>query len=556
MTLLLIITPLLPLMITLGLFLPRWRGLFLTLAPWTPLPALVLALIGQGAVLELPWLLLGVRLQLDGIGQIFLLFTALLWLLAGLYAWRYFADAAECRRFFLFYLTAMAGNLGLILSQDLFSFLSFYALMSFASYGLVIHRGDNGVRQAGLVYLILVLIGEMLLFAGLLLYDGTYSNGSALLFLLFFGFGIKAGALPLHVWLPLAHPAAPTPASAVLSGAMIKAGLLGWIRFLPLGEVALPQWGAGVILLGMSAAVGAAIIGLTQRNPKVLLAYSSISQMGLMTVMVGLGLAAPAAWSAALPLIGFYALHHGLAKATLFLGVGVAERVRGDWSRIGLLLGLTVAAMIIAGLPLTSGALAKAELKGLLTTWPVDAAGGVVSWITVSTAATTALMLRFLWIISRVESSHARASAVLLLSWVALIVCSLLAAEIGRLWLNFSYPVVMVWSFWWPLLAGAAVAGLMHVLQAASVTLRPLPAGDILILYQFLFRAMQRLWRELVVRIGYVYRQVIMLLRHLFENLRAVASPLLDIEAAISRWLVASLFMSMVLLAFALLLIL
>ena len=67
-----------------------------------------------------------------------------------------------------------------------------------------------------------------------------------LLFLLVIGFGIKLGVVPLHFWLPLAHPVAPTPASAVLSGAMIKAGLLGWMRFLPLGEVAMPKWGAPV----------------------------------------------------------------------------------------------------------------------------------------------------------------------------------------------------------------------------------------------------------------------------------------------------------------------
>jgi formate hydrogenlyase subunit 3/multisubunit Na+/H+ antiporter MnhD subunit len=555
MTLLLALTPLLPLVVTLCLFLPRWREFFLSLAPWTPLPALVLALFGQGAILELPWLLLGTELHLDSVAQVFLLFTALLWWLAGIYARGYFADPGERRRFFLFYLTAMSGNLGLILAQDLFSFLSFYALMSFASYGLVIHRGDKEVRQAGLVYLILVLVGEMLLFSGLLLYNGEYGDGPALLLLLFLGFGIKAGALPLHVWLPLAHPAAPTPASAVLSGAMIKAGLLGWIRFLPLGEVALPEWGTGIMVLGLTAALVAASIGLTQRNPKVLLAYSSISQMGLMTVIVGLGLAAPASWPAALPVIGFYALHHGLAKGALFLGVGVAERIRDGWSRFGLLLGMTMAALVMAGLPLTSGALAKAGLKGLLTTWQLDVVGGMVSWIAVSSVATTALMLRLLWIVSRVETNHTGTNVWLWISSLLLLLCSLLAVQIGNVWLNISGPVVMTWSFWWPLLAGAVV-GIMYISAAAHVAIRPLPAGDILIFYRLLLRVTQQFWHKLVVRIEIVFRQIMLFLPHLFENLRAVVSPLLQMEDAISHWSFASLLMSIVLMVVALLMLL
>lgn len=556
MTMLLALAPLLPLLIMPGLFIPRLRGFFLALAPWTPLPALVLAVFGAGTILELPWLLLGVELELDGIGQVFLLFTALLWLLAGLYARGYFTGSDERRRFFLFYLIAMAGNLGLILAQDLFSFLSFYALMSLASYGLVIHRGDKAVRQAGLVYLVLVLVGEMLLFAGLLLYAGDHGSGPALLLLLFFGFGIKAGALPLHVWLPLAHPAAPTPASAVLSGAMIKAGLLGWIRFLPLGEVALPAWGEGVMVLGVIAALGAALVGLTQRNPKVLLAYSSISQMGLMTVIVGLGLAVPAAWPAALPLIGFYALHHGLAKGTLFLGIGIAERAHDGRSRMGVLLGMTVAALVMTGLPLTSGALAKAELKDLLTTWQVDASAGLVGWIAVSTAATTALMLRFLWIVSRVDKAQANAGVMLWLPWGLLLLCSLMATELGRQWMNFTLPVTMSWSYWWPLFGGFFVAGVLHVMAAAHVTFRPIPAGDIFILYQILFRVLRLLWQTLITRIALMYGRTGILLQQLFVAVRTVIYPLTNIEAVISRWTVAALLMSTVLLITALLLLL
>ncbi|MGE5306870.1 MAG: proton-conducting transporter membrane subunit [Alphaproteobacteria bacterium] len=106
-------------------------------------------------------------------------------------------------------------------------------------------------------------------------------------------FAIKAGALGLRFWLPLADPAAPVPASAVLSGAMIKAGLLGWLRFLPLGEASLPGFGYFVIAGGLGAAFFVTLIGVTQKNPKTLLAYSSISQMGIITTGVGTGLVQP-----------------------------------------------------------------------------------------------------------------------------------------------------------------------------------------------------------------------------------------------------------------------
>jgi formate hydrogenlyase subunit 3/multisubunit Na+/H+ antiporter MnhD subunit len=121
-----------------------------------------------------------------------------------------------------------------------------------------------------------------------------------------------AGVYALHVWLPLAHPVAPTPASAVLSGAMIKAGLLGWLRFLPLGEAATPGWGNVCTIAGLAAAFDGVLVGCTQDNAKTVLAYSSISQMGFMTMAVGVGLTVPAVWTQALTATALYALHHAM----------------------------------------------------------------------------------------------------------------------------------------------------------------------------------------------------------------------------------------------------
>ncbi len=296
---LLLSTIALPLLLAAAMARRGWRSGVQRLAPWAALPALVVVFaVPQGATASFTWLLLGSHLGLDQTGYIFLLFSATLWLVSGLFAQTYLADDTQRSRFFAFYLLAMAGNFGLILAQDLVTFYVYFSLMSFSSYGLVIHNGESESLRAGRIYLGLVVLGELMLFAAMVM---MATNASSILLrevtakpmsditmaLLLLGFGIKAGALPLHVWLPLAHPAAPVPASAVLSGAMIKAGLLGWIRFLPLGQVAFPEWGALVISAGLAAAFFGALVGVTQSNPKTVLAYSSISQMGLITMAVG-----------------------------------------------------------------------------------------------------------------------------------------------------------------------------------------------------------------------------------------------------------------------------
>ncbi|NVJ19554.1 hypothetical protein HV826_36255 [Myxococcus sp. AM010] len=221
----------------------RWSG---ALASVAALPALGLALAaGRSPSLEveLPWLLLGARLGLDATSRPFLLATALLWTAAGVYAASYLAEDPRRHRFHALFLAAMSGNLGLVLSLDVISFYTAYAVMGFSTYGLVIHAGGPEAERAARVYMGFVIFSEVLVFAGLVF--AVAAAGGALdvravaaglggsawrdvaLGLLLAGFGVKAGVLGLHAWLPLAHALAPTPASAVLSGAMLKAGVLG-----------------------------------------------------------------------------------------------------------------------------------------------------------------------------------------------------------------------------------------------------------------------------------------------------------------------------------------
>lgn len=250
---------LLPLLLAAMLLHPGSRAVALKLAPMAALPTLFMATYWLFtaeplAAVDLPWLLLGARFELDETGGLFLFFTALVWALAGWYARGNLRQDPRSHVFWAFFLASQAGNLGVCLAADAASFYLLFALMTFAAYGLVIHAGSAAARYAAKVYLIMAVIGEAALVAGMLM--AVHAAGSHLFIdlvaaplstpaalLLIGGFAIKTGAPLLHMWLPLAHPVAPTPASAVLSGLMLKAGLLGWLRFLPLGAHALPETG-------------------------------------------------------------------------------------------------------------------------------------------------------------------------------------------------------------------------------------------------------------------------------------------------------------------------
>jgi formate hydrogenlyase subunit 3/multisubunit Na+/H+ antiporter MnhD subunit len=457
------------------------RRTALVLAPWTALPALGLAVLARPdmgtADVQIPWLLLGTRLAVDTTGQIFLFFTALLWTLAGFYARRYLDSDVARPRFTFFFQLAMTGNLGLIVAGDIVSFYTFFALMSFAAYGLVVHRGDVLAYRAGLVYLIMAVLGEGLLLAGLTgvawlagsldlreipaTVAASPAQNIAILLILS-GFGVKAGAIPLHVWLPLAHPVAPTPASAVLSGCMIKAGLLGWLRFLPLGETTSPGWGMLCLAVGIVAAFYGVAIGLFQDDPKTILAYSSISQMGFMTMGIGIGLANPEAWSLTLLGLLLYALHHALAKGALFLGVGVAAaHTEQVWQHRLIVAGLAFAALALAGAPLTSGAAAKSVFKVMIGAAPEQWPGLLDVLLPLTAVGTSLLMGRFLFspaLWERRGSEVHRLSAGLWVPWGLL-----LTASAGSWFLPWFYALDLMdrrlltpqnlWIGTWPVLA-------------------------------------------------------------------------------------------------------
>ncbi|MCF7977974.1 MAG: NADH/ubiquinone/plastoquinone (complex I) [Chromatiaceae bacterium] len=388
-----------------GEALPTWRASLVVIAA---LPALAAALmVPVGAELSLPWLFLGTQLGLDGTSRVFLLFTAILWLAAGLYAAQSIRTPERARRFHALYLLAMAGNLWLILGQDLFSFYAGFALMGLACYGLIIHDARTEALRAGRVYLVMTLIGEVCLFVAMLLIaqqTGTAvpttadlaSLDTVAVAFIIIGLGVKAGLVPLHLWLPTAYAAAPTPASAVLGGAMIKVAILGWLRFLPLGTSALPAAGTVIAVLGLISLFYALPIGLVQADAKALLGYSSISKMGLAVLLLGLMLIEPSLAPAGMVALTLFAAHHALVKGGLFLGIGLRQDgAQKTWLAAGVLIGLAVLALAMASAPFTSGAVTKYLMKPVLadSPWPWLPAA-----LAVAAVATTLLMARFLWI--------------------------------------------------------------------------------------------------------------------------------------------------------------
>ncbi len=513
--------------------------------PWSPalaaVPALCAALLVPiGTELELPWLLAGASFRLDEIGRIFLLFTAILWLVAGVYAWAGMRGDPQASRFSIFFLLAMAGNIWLIVSHDLIGFYTGFALMGLSSYGLVIHHGDRAALRAGKVYLVLTLCAEVTLFAAIVLIaaktgslspsaDELATLDDLTIALLLLGLAVKAGLVPLHVWLPLAHPAAPIPASAVLSGTMIKVAILGWLRYLPVGAIALPEWGLLFIFVGLLTAFVAIPIGLVQSEPKTLLAYSSISKMGLMALILGVMLMEPGVAPLATVGLALYAGHHALTKGGLFLGVGLR---RSAPAQPFVLIGITWLALSLAAVPLTSGAVAKYVVKPALT-------GIDWSWfgvpIALTTLATAWLMARLLWIIWSQRPAPRSELKWAVVAWAALPTLVLL------------YPLVLGSPGAWLTDAGLILAAVVLALpvallaqsrpRAPATVIESVPAGDLLRLVRPTIIA----WRWLAARILRAADRALGRARIRATTIfRALAQqPLPDLDRTLRAWTVS-----------------
>ena len=307
--------------------------------------------------LGIPWI--GVHLRLDALAAFFLIILGLGSAGASLFAIGYARHDAAPQRILPFYPLFLAGMHLVLLAADAFTFLFAWEVMSVSSWALVMARHEEPASaRAGFVYLVMAVfsgIAMLLAFGTLAGAAGGYAFDAmraarpgpgltALAFMLaLVGAGSKAGLVPLHVWLPLAHPAAPSPVSALMSGVMTKIALYGFIRvvFDLLGGA--PWWAATLVLaLGGITAVLGVLHALMERDLKRLLAYSTVENIGIVFVGLGLALAFRAngfAAGAALALTAalFHALSHTLFKSLLFFGAGAVLHATGsgDMEKLG-----------------------------------------------------------------------------------------------------------------------------------------------------------------------------------------------------------------------------
>lgn len=323
-----------------GLFFALHQLLLGTAAPEVRLP------------LGLPWV--GAHFRVDALAAFFLTVVNLGAASASLYGIGYGRHEHEPLRVLPFFPAFLAGMNLVVLAADAFSFLVAWEFMSLASWALVMaHHKEEGNTEAGYVYIVMASIGTLalLLAFGLLAGpDGGYAfetirarhiaplSAGFVLGLALFGAGSKAGLVPLHVWLPLAHPAAPSHVSALMSGVMTKVAIYGFIRivFDLLGPAAW-WWGIPILAAGGGTAVLGILYALIQTDLKRVLAYSTIENIGVIFAGLGLALAFAAnEWGAASALAMtaalFHVLNHALFKSVLFFGAGVVASATGERS--------------------------------------------------------------------------------------------------------------------------------------------------------------------------------------------------------------------------------
>lgn len=300
--------------------------------------------------LGLPWI--GAHFRLDALSTFFLIVVNFGGSMASLYGLGYGRHESAPHRVLPFFPAFLAGMNLVVVADDAFTFLLSWEFMSLASWALVMahHRKQDNAR-AGYIYLVMASFGTLalLLAFGLLAgSDGTYTfdamraadptpfAAAFVLVLMLLGAGSKAGLVPLHVWLPLAHPAAPSHVSALMSGVMTKVAVYGFIRviFDLLGE---PAWWSGVAVLflgGLTAVLGI-LYALMEKDLKRLLAYSTIENIGVIFVSLGLALAfkanaMPSAAALALTAALFHVLNHSFFKSLLFFGAGAVLTATGE----------------------------------------------------------------------------------------------------------------------------------------------------------------------------------------------------------------------------------
>ena len=359
-------------------------------------------------------LLLGVSLRIDLVGFVMLLLTSFLWLFVMMYSHHYMMHEEHRNRFYIFLSITFSCILGTILAGDLLTMFLFFEGMTLSSFMLVTHGNQRESLKAGIQYLFMGVFGGLLILLAIILqivlvgslsfvqdqslFTQIGSSAYIIFGLLFLGFGIKAGMAPVHIWLPKAHPVAPTPASALLSGIMIKIGAYGILRvllsygFVPLGSLGawidVQNLGLALMWLGILTMLIGVFMALQQSHIKKMLAYHSISQMGY--IVLAIGMMAFLKDKGSMGFVGalYHIVNHALFKSLLFMVAGVIYlslhnlnmyELGGLYRRfpITAIIAL-IASLGIAGMPLLNGFASKSLIHHALAKAIHDGPGSLI----------------------------------------------------------------------------------------------------------------------------------------------------------------------------------
>lgn len=344
---------------------------------------------GKEFFFEAPVLLGGLKLQLDGFRALYGTIAALMWMMTTIFSKEYLHHYRNRNRYYLFTLITFGATVGVFLSADLYTTFVFFEIMSFASYVMVIHDETPGAMRAGQTYIAVAILGGMVLLMGIFLLKtlvGTLTISElkaacaavpaekrGMLYLagalMLFGFGAKAGMYPLHIWLPKAHPVAPAPASALLSGILTKSGVFGILVLSCNIFLHDAPWGIAILTIGVLTMVTGAVIAVFSVNLKRTLACSSVSQIGF--ILVGVGMQCLLGKENTLAVWGteLHMVNHSLIKLVLFMSAGAIymnihkldlNDIRGFGRGKPLLMGIFLCGYLgIAGVPLFNGYISK-----------------------------------------------------------------------------------------------------------------------------------------------------------------------------------------------------
>ena len=421
-------------MLLLSILVPVFWGLFLLLRPEfknrsallavTGLGLAVAAALGLGAALggggELNLFSFGKNLDLtfrvDDLGRLFAAVVILVWVLSGIYAFAYMKHEKEEKRYFGFYVMVFGVLHGLVFSGNMVTFYLFYELMTLLSMPLILHNRSKEAIMGGLKYLFYSLFGAYMVLFGLFFLNkyaltlnfvpggaldpAAVSGKEGLLlavsFAMILGFSVKAGMFPLHAWLPTAHPVAPAPASAVMSGIIVKAGVLGMIRvvyYLVGAEVIRGSWVQTAWLsLSLVTVFMGSMLAYREKVMKKRLAYSTVSQASY--ILFGLALLQPQAMMGSL----LHVVFHAIIKSCLFLSAGAiiykthktnVEDLRGIGKEMPVTIWCyTFASAALIGIPPASGFISK----WYLAAGALESGLGIFSWLGPVVLLTSALL--------------------------------------------------------------------------------------------------------------------------------------------------------------------